>query len=221
MRRRRRREPSASNDRREETTNYELSSQTVKTVSDGFSVQNLSIAVLVNRARLAADPDGDTQEAIDPKLAEIEQLVATAAGFQHRPRRPDQGGGGRFRARLEELEPVPPVGMMELVVRQLGRHVRQRRDHPVRRAAPAHLVRPAAGDAGAADQAGGSSAEASSPGRRRSRHRSKPSGGGRAGFAAIAGAEPDRGSDEPDEALAAGSGSSRWSATVTSNRRRS
>jgi flagellar M-ring protein FliF len=114
---------SSSNDRREETTNYELSSKTVSTVSDGFSVQSLSIAVVVNRARLAAEPDGNTQEAIDKRLAEIEQLVATAANF-----RSDRGDQIKvlavdFAPASAELEPVPPVGMMELVVRQLGTFV--------------------------------------------------------------------------------------------------
>jgi flagellar M-ring protein FliF len=114
---------SSSNDRREETTNYELSSKTVSTVSDGFSVQSLSIAVLVNRARLAAEPNGNTQEAIDKRLAEIEQLVVTAANL-----RADRGDQIKvlavdFAPASAELEPVPAVGMMELVVRQLGTFV--------------------------------------------------------------------------------------------------
>ena len=71
-----------SNDRREETTNYELSSKTVNTVSDGFAVQNLSVAVLVNRARIAGDKDNPAKpEDVDKKLAEIQQIVSTAAGF--------------------------------------------------------------------------------------------------------------------------------------------
>ena len=114
---------SSSNDRREETTNYELSSKTVSTVSDGFSVQSLSIAVLVNRARLAAEPEGNTPEAIEKKLAEIQQLVVTAANL-----RSDRGDQIKvlavdFSPASAELEPVPPVGTMELVVRQLGTFV--------------------------------------------------------------------------------------------------
>ena len=114
---------SASNDRREETTNYELSSKTVSTVSDGYALESLSIAVLVNRARLAAEPDGATPEAVDKKLAEIQQLVTTAADM-----RPDRGDQIKvlavdFAPASEELTPVPPVGMTELVVRQLGTFV--------------------------------------------------------------------------------------------------
>ena len=110
---------SSSNDRREETTNYELSSKTVSTVSDGFSVRNLSIAVLVNRARLAPTPDV-TEDAVNAKLAEIEQIVATAANLHT-----DRGDQIKvvavdFSPSSAALEPIPPVGMMELVVRQLG-----------------------------------------------------------------------------------------------------
>src|SRR5258706_11054783 len=111
---------SASNDRREETTNYELSSKTVNTVSDGFSLKSLSVAVLVNRARLAGDKASATPEEVDKKLAEIQQIVSTAADY-----RQDRGDQIKvvavdFAPASEELTPVPPVGMMELVVRQLG-----------------------------------------------------------------------------------------------------
>ncbi|MDN2566592.1 flagellar basal-body MS-ring/collar protein FliF [Aquibium sp. A9E412] len=76
--------PSSSeeSERREETTNYELSSKRIATVSNGYSVSKLSIAVVLNRQRLAeilgasAAPDQ-----FDARLAEIERLVASAAGF--------------------------------------------------------------------------------------------------------------------------------------------
>ena len=114
---------SVSNDRREETTNYEVSSKTVSTVSDGFSLKSLSIAVLVNRARLAAEPDGSSQEAVDKQLAEIQQIVSTAADL-----REDRGDQIKvvavdFAPDSADLAPIPPVGMLELVVRQLGTFV--------------------------------------------------------------------------------------------------
>ena len=112
---------SAQNDRREEITNYELSSKTVTTVSEGFSVENLSIAVLVNRARLAEALDGDpTPEAIEAQLAQIEQLVTSAAGF--RAERGDQIKltAVDFLADARALEQVPPVAMTELLIRQSG-----------------------------------------------------------------------------------------------------
>jgi flagellar M-ring protein FliF len=110
---------SSSNDRREETTNYELSSKTVNTVSDGFAVQNLSIAVLVNRAQIPGGVDA-TEEQLQQKLSEIEELVATAADL-----RTDRGDQIKvlavdFAGGSQDLEPVPAVGMTELLVRQLG-----------------------------------------------------------------------------------------------------
>jgi flagellar M-ring protein FliF len=112
---------SASNDRREEITNYELSSKTVNTVSDGFSIQNLSIAVLVNRAQVAGA--NATDDDIKNKLSDIQQLVTTAADLHS-----DRGDQIKvlavdFADAARELEPVPAVGMMELVVRQLGTFV--------------------------------------------------------------------------------------------------
>ena len=45
---------SEQRERREETTNYELNSKRVATVSNGYSVTRLSIAVVVNEARIKA-----------------------------------------------------------------------------------------------------------------------------------------------------------------------
>jgi flagellar M-ring protein FliF len=113
---------SSSNDRREETTNYELSSKTVNTVKDGFTVDNLSVAVLVNRAKIPGSENA-TQEEIDGKLADIQQLVATAADL-----RADRGDQIKvlavdFASASGQLEPSPSLGMGELVVRQLGTFV--------------------------------------------------------------------------------------------------
>lgn len=70
-----------TNDRREETTNYELSSKTVATAHDGYQIENLSIAVLVNQARLDAAAKGPDALPVEHQTMEIEQLVAAAAGL--------------------------------------------------------------------------------------------------------------------------------------------
>ncbi len=44
------------NKKNEELTNFELSSKTITTVSGGYTVENISIAVLVNRASFSAGP---------------------------------------------------------------------------------------------------------------------------------------------------------------------
>ena len=67
--------------RREDVTNYEVSSKTTTTVSDGYVVNKLFLAVLVNRPRLMASlGDKASEAAVEAKVAEIAQLAATAAG---------------------------------------------------------------------------------------------------------------------------------------------
>jgi flagellar M-ring protein FliF len=69
------------NERREELTNYEVSSKTVQTVSEGYKIENLTIAVVVNRKRLMASlGDGANADALQNQLKEVERLVGSAAG---------------------------------------------------------------------------------------------------------------------------------------------
>ena len=71
-----------TNDRREDTTNYELSSKTVETNHDGYQIENLSVAVLVNQAQLdAAAAKGPNALPVEHQTMDIEQLVSAAAGL--------------------------------------------------------------------------------------------------------------------------------------------
>lgn len=69
------------NERREDLSNFELNSKTISTISEGYRVDALTIAVVVNRKRLldtlgaSADP-----ETVQAQVKEVERLVATAAG---------------------------------------------------------------------------------------------------------------------------------------------
>ena len=103
-------ESKQSNDqtqKREELTNYEVSSKSIQTTSAGFVVQNLSVAVLINRAALTASLGGKpTTEAVDAQVHEIEQLVSFSRRAQSAARRRDQGLGRRFR----RFEPRPRAG---------------------------------------------------------------------------------------------------------------
>ncbi|GGA98068.1 flagellar M-ring protein [Brucella endophytica] len=74
---------SEKNERREELTNYEINSKTVSTVSDGYSVKRLSIAVVVDQARLLASAGTNPPPAnfVDEQVAKIRDLVSTAAGL--------------------------------------------------------------------------------------------------------------------------------------------
>ncbi|WP_029005577.1 flagellar basal-body MS-ring/collar protein FliF [Azorhizobium doebereinerae] len=110
-------ENNENNQRREELTNFEISTRTTQTVRDAFQVQNLSIAVLVNKDRLTAGKDAPPMET---QTYEIEQLVASAAGF-------DKERGDKLKVVAvpfadggNNMEAIPPLTWSELLFRQAG-----------------------------------------------------------------------------------------------------
>ena len=73
---------SDQNDKKEEQTNFEINQKTVATVRNGYTIDRLSIAVVVNRGRLmklAGEPFDQTR--YDAILAEMQKLVASAVGL--------------------------------------------------------------------------------------------------------------------------------------------
>ena len=112
---------SEENQRREETVNYEISSKRIETSQDGFKVERLSIAVLVDRARLNASLGGEPdQTAVDAQLEEIRQLAASSAGV-------DATRGDMVKVSVvdfidggRDLEPIPPLSVTEYLLRQSG-----------------------------------------------------------------------------------------------------
>jgi flagellar M-ring protein FliF len=68
--------------KREELTNFELSSKRVQTVSQGYAIERLTAAVVVNRAGLAAAKANGTPEQIAAELKDIEGLIASAMGLR-------------------------------------------------------------------------------------------------------------------------------------------
>jgi flagellar M-ring protein FliF len=72
---------SERSERREETTNYELNSKRIATVSNGFTVTRLSVAVVVNKQRLAASGgEALSEEAQQQQMATLRALVSAASG---------------------------------------------------------------------------------------------------------------------------------------------
>ena len=101
------------NERREELTNYEVSSKTIQTVSEGYKIESLAIAVVVNRKRMiAALGEGATPDALDKQLKEVERLVGSAAGVDCQERRPDHRRGGRVPAGRPTPRPMPGPGIV-------------------------------------------------------------------------------------------------------------
>jgi flagellar M-ring protein FliF len=114
----------SSNDekqRREDTTNYELSSKTITTVSDGYVVNKLSVALLVNRPRLLSVlGDKADAAAMDAKIAEITQLASSAAGLDKARGDQIHVSAVEFLEGTRDLVPVPPLSWPEVLNRQLG-----------------------------------------------------------------------------------------------------
>lgn len=112
---------SEENRRREETVNYEISSKRIETSQDGFKVERLSIAVLVDRSRLNASLGGEPdQTAVDAQLEEIRQLAASSAGV-------NAARGDMVKVSMvdfidagRDLEPIPPLSVSEYLLRQSG-----------------------------------------------------------------------------------------------------
>ena len=117
-------ESKQSNDqtqKREELTNYEVSSKSIQTTSAGFVVQNLSVAVLINRAALAASLGGKpSAEALDAQVHEIEQLVGSAAGLNRQRGDAVKISVVDFVDSSRDLEPAPGPSLVEIVARQTG-----------------------------------------------------------------------------------------------------
>lgn len=112
------------NERREELTNYEVGTKTTQTVSEGYRIENLNIAVVLNRKRLMETLGSSaTPEMLDKHLKEVEKLVVSASGVDLK--RGDQIAVSalEFAQGGMSLDPVPPVGWGEMLGRQLGSFV--------------------------------------------------------------------------------------------------
>jgi flagellar M-ring protein FliF len=81
-------EKKQAKDRKEETTNYEISSKSASTTSQGYKIDNVSLAVVVNKKRLAEIIGKDAKaEDFDKQVAQIQKVALSAAGLD--PKRGD------------------------------------------------------------------------------------------------------------------------------------
>ncbi len=108
-------------DRKEELTNYEINSKSVSTTSEGYTIERLSIAVVVNRAALVAMLGGSpTEEVITARLAEIKDVVASAAGVDDARGDVVQLRALDFVSEEAALEPVAGESWSDLLAGSLG-----------------------------------------------------------------------------------------------------
>jgi flagellar M-ring protein FliF len=75
-------------DKKEEQTNYEINSTTTATTRNSYRLEKLSVAVVVNKGRIAKMVGEPADQAkVDAYLAEMQKIVASAAGID--PKRGD------------------------------------------------------------------------------------------------------------------------------------
>jgi len=113
-------ESTEQRERREETTNYELNTTRIATVSNGYSVEKLSVAVVVNRDRLTSllGTDG-TAEQLEQRIDEIRSMVTSAAGFSDARGDVIHVSAVEFMADLEGIEAAAP-GVGDILSRHIG-----------------------------------------------------------------------------------------------------
>jgi flagellar M-ring protein FliF len=111
---------SDQSERKEETTNYEMNTKKIATVSNGYSISKLSIAVVVNEERLKAILGKDaTPEQIAARVAEIQKVAATAAGYDDARGDTITVTSVEFMAGLDGQEIAQP-GMFDSIAVQAG-----------------------------------------------------------------------------------------------------
>lgn len=110
----------SQNDRKEEITNYEINSKRIATVSNGYSVNKMSIAVVVNQQRLIAILGKDAPaDQIAARVGDIQKMVASATGFDEKRGDIIDVSAVEFIDGLDGQEIAAP-GMLESVGRYTG-----------------------------------------------------------------------------------------------------
>lgn len=109
------------NKKSEELTNFEVSTKTVTTVSGGYTIENLAIAVLINRAALAeAGKPAPSTDVIERQVKEIEQIVASAAGVKKERGDVLKVSAVEFSFNEHEMSPVESPGVLESLSHYFG-----------------------------------------------------------------------------------------------------
>lgn len=107
--------------KQEELTNYEVSSKTITTVSGGYAIERLSVAVLVNKASLLAANGGKPQpDSVAQRVSELEQLVASSSGARKERGDMVKVVAVDFADAGQDLAPHPAPAIGERLLRQTG-----------------------------------------------------------------------------------------------------
>lgn len=73
---------SDQSDKKDEQTNYEINQKTVAITKNGYKIDKISVAVVVNKGRIAQMVgEGADQAKIDAYIAQMQKIVSSAAGL--------------------------------------------------------------------------------------------------------------------------------------------
>lgn len=115
------RQSNEENQKREELTNYELSSKTVTTVSAGYAIEQLSVAVVVDRQGLSEQlGQKASPEALAAQLSDLETLINSAAGLKRERGDTLKVSVVDFSKESRDLEAAPAMGLLERLTGQIG-----------------------------------------------------------------------------------------------------
>ena len=96
-------------EKRDELTNYEINTKVIQSVSEGYKVDKISVAVLINRATLLQYlGDSATDEQITSYIGEMQELVSSVAGLS--VERGDQIAIKAVQFVAEATDAAPPGG---------------------------------------------------------------------------------------------------------------
>ena len=108
-------------ERKEETANYELNSKQIATTSNGYTLEKLSLAVVLNKQALLKSQGAAPDEAKLPdQIAEIEKLVRSAVGFNEQRGDNIRVSAIDFIAEDATLEPLAGPGFADILTSNLG-----------------------------------------------------------------------------------------------------
>ncbi|MBU2583351.1 MAG: flagellar M-ring protein FliF [Alphaproteobacteria bacterium] len=107
-------------ERREELTNYELNSRRVETESNGYRVEAMTMAVLVNRKRLIESLGGSPAEAeITQRLDELSKIVSAATGLKDERGDRIEVSAIDFLADGDGLQPIAGLSILDHLLRNI------------------------------------------------------------------------------------------------------
>jgi flagellar M-ring protein FliF len=111
----------SKSEKKDETVNYEVNSSQTATVSDDYSIERISVALVLNRQALAGAAEATAASpAPDEKLASISNMVKSAVGFVEKRGDVVDVSAFDFVDNGTALEPLPGPGFGEIISGNLG-----------------------------------------------------------------------------------------------------